>query len=525
VGVALFSLAVVGMAPALAQPMDPSMMSGLARPDASLGEGVVTVRVLRGHDFDHPVGGQDVALLVMGADGSVRRLDQMTDPDAGRATFNGVPTDPGTQIRVATVLDGALLFSHPFSMMPQVGTATMLVGPAAGEAPSTAPAVPPMQGMQMPTPEPGATPLAMGQTGDTGVVVKNQDKPAAGVAVTLERAEPQAADGSPGSATLVVTIPSDAQGVAFFRGLQPGSIYLASAAYQGSTFVSVPFSPSPKGAIALPLAVEVVRQDASQVAIGFEMTLGHADDDELEVIERLELGVRGQSAFDPGTQGLLVPLPAGFHSADLGNDVDPTRVKIDEGQGLRISGRFEPMRGNGQNLLDLTVGFLLPVGNSSHVILDQAVPAGIAGMFGMAATRADGSIQLSADAVPGVPPPTSSFEPRPDGNGQELVIDNLAAPAGGAIRLQIDGLPTRDKRPRYVAAAIAVLVLLVGIGLAATGSARSHHLHDLRHERDRLLDEILALERSSKPDAADKRAAIEGRLERVLRELDGEANA
>jgi hypothetical protein len=118
-------LVCVVAAGASAQP-DPRQMSGIPRPDPNLSDGSITVRVIRGsfanNVVDHPVdllAGDAVSTAVTDAE--------------GRASFSSL--SPGSQVRVATMLDGQTLESQPFSAPGRGGVAVMLVGALPGADP------------------------------------------------------------------------------------------------------------------------------------------------------------------------------------------------------------------------------------------------------------------------------------------------------------------------------------------------------------------------------------------------------
>lgn len=129
----LVCLAAVWMA---AQP-DPRQMSGIPRPDPSLPDGAITVRVIRG-SFANNVVGHPVELR---AGDRVSTVD--TDAE-GRATFSSL--SPGEQVTVATTLDGSALESQPFATPGRGGVAVMLVGALVGGNDDTGSAAAPPAG-------------------------------------------------------------------------------------------------------------------------------------------------------------------------------------------------------------------------------------------------------------------------------------------------------------------------------------------------------------------------------------------
>ena len=116
------------MTGAYAQP-DPRQMSGIPRPDPTLSDGVVTVRVIRG-SFANNVVGHAVELRSGDAVATA-----MTDAE-GRASFSSL--SPGSELSVATTLDGRTLESQPFAAPGRGGVAVMLVGDAPGGDPAPA---------------------------------------------------------------------------------------------------------------------------------------------------------------------------------------------------------------------------------------------------------------------------------------------------------------------------------------------------------------------------------------------------
>ena len=105
-----------------AQP-DPRQMSGIPRPDPNLADGLITVRVIRGN-FANNVPGHSVDLLAGDA-----VLTAETDAE-GRASFSSL--SPGSQVRVATTLDGERLVSQSFASPGRGGVAVLLVGVTGG---------------------------------------------------------------------------------------------------------------------------------------------------------------------------------------------------------------------------------------------------------------------------------------------------------------------------------------------------------------------------------------------------------
>jgi hypothetical protein len=146
---------------------DPRQMSGIPRPDPQLESGTITVRVLRG-GFDRPAAEHPVSLTVRGPDGTTQTREAKTDEVKGRAVFDGLGAFVGGTAVAAVELDGEKLESQTIQLLPDAGTAVMLVagaGPAAATAPAHGqpggPAVP-MPGTAFPLPDSPVGQLTVG---------------------------------------------------------------------------------------------------------------------------------------------------------------------------------------------------------------------------------------------------------------------------------------------------------------------------------------------------------------------------
>ena len=106
-----------------AQP-DPRQMSGIPRPDPNLPDRMITVRVIR-DNFTNNVQDHSVELLAGDAVSTAE-----TDAE-GRASFTSL--SPGSQVRVATTLDGERLVSQSFATPDRGGVAVLLVGLAGAD--------------------------------------------------------------------------------------------------------------------------------------------------------------------------------------------------------------------------------------------------------------------------------------------------------------------------------------------------------------------------------------------------------
>ena len=119
-GFGLLALALIALPTSLvAQDMpDPSLIHGRAIPASELGDGVVTVRVVR-EAIGNNVPGQQVQVIIGGTKRSA------TTDDQGRAEFNNLPR--GDEARAEVTVDGELLVSQPFRVPSTGGLRVILV--------------------------------------------------------------------------------------------------------------------------------------------------------------------------------------------------------------------------------------------------------------------------------------------------------------------------------------------------------------------------------------------------------------
>jgi hypothetical protein len=104
---------------AAAQDMpDPSLIHGRAIPASELGDGVVTVRVVR-EAIGNNIGGQQVQLTVSG------RTRTATTDEQGRAEFTNLPK--GEEARAEATVDGEAMTSQPFRVPTAGGLRVILV--------------------------------------------------------------------------------------------------------------------------------------------------------------------------------------------------------------------------------------------------------------------------------------------------------------------------------------------------------------------------------------------------------------
>ena len=95
-------------------------------------------------------------------------------------------------------------------------------------------------------------------------------------------------------------------------------------------------------------------------------------------------------------------------------------------------------------------------------------------------------------------------------------------PAGGSIELHFHGLPHADATWRWVSVIVALTMLVGFFAYASGGAGPRLNREKLEQQREHLLGELTALDKSSGSDEKRerKREELTARLVRIYRELD-----
>ncbi len=251
--------AMLWSAPVQAAPppmMDPSAMSGIPRPDPELAPGTVTVRCLGKAGFSAPAVDTDVTLEVTAPDGTKKSFTAKTQ-EQGRATFDSLFDLIGGTAVASVTIGGAEVKSGTIKLLPQAGTAVMLVEGASAPSGAARPQPATSQGGQPAIPAPGnAFPLDGMEVGTLtiGTFDLEARKPVPNVEVELTITPPE---GDP----IVRTLTTDVRGKAVFDKLAPPDVPENSTLSAKATLVeggalreSEPFTMSTEKGMALVLA-------------------------------------------------------------------------------------------------------------------------------------------------------------------------------------------------------------------------------------------------------------------------------
>ena len=474
---ALVAMLLLSSAVAVAQPMmiDPSKMSGIPRPDPQVPPGTITVRLIRG-ELSNRMTGVDVGLV--GADGKAQK--QKTD-DQGRATFAGLAA-PGPYTAKAT--DGVEeLASQPIELQSSMGSRVMLVfAPKGGAA----------DGVAHPDKAIASGTIIVRAAGEGGEALPGID-----IVLGHARAGESAVQEHKGK--------TDAQGEAKFTGLdaKPESGYLAEAVKDGQRFASKPFKLQENMGSRVTIDVRPVSKDVAALRIGpgshfiFEVS-----DDVVQVAEVWRLMNTSSTAVDPGPNGLHLPLAEHALSAQ-GGPQNPPNVTV-AGHEVVVKGPIAPGDTEVQAIFALAY-------EGGSLDFAQHTPLAFE------------DVALVTEKIEGLTVEGSSLQAEDrDLQGRKLVLyRGPGTSAGGTIELHVRGLPHNDPTWRYVASAVA-LMLLFSFGIyAMRGTGATMTRERLEQQREHLLGELAALEKTDGGDKRDrKKQELTARLVRIYRELD-----
>jgi len=373
-------------------------------------------------------------------------------------------------------------------------------------------------------PDPSAiagTPLPAPELPDRTVTVRvvreRMGNNVAGQAVTLKV----------GSASRSAT--TDEQGRAQFSGLAAGTSVQATTTVDGETLTSQEFSVPEKGGVRVALiagiaaaaAKEKAEADASAkmparqgvVEIGPESRIiVEYQDDNLTVFYLLEILNNARTPIDIGGP-LLFRLPTGAAGASMMQG--SSQHASAKGDMLTITGPFPPGKTVAQ------VGFSLPQAGANYT-LRQTWPAALSQVF--VGVEKIGNMQVASPQLTDVREMNSDGQPF-------IMATGPRVNAGETLVLNLTGLPSHSNTQRN-AALIAVAVMFAIAAWFALSPGKAHAAQDakLQAKRDKLMNELVGLERrrhSKALSAADEERLrrVTADLERIIAELDRGAAA
>ena len=518
---------------AMAQPMmpDPAQMSGIPRPDGAVPPGTVTVRLLIGA-FTNPIVDQEVSLT----SSSGTKFKAKSDA-AGRATFASVP--PGTY-EARTELSGVVKSSQPIQVQsaPAPGIRLMLVFPKDTPPPTAAPAAtaPTLPATGTPTSPAGPAtavpvttavpasppPPADGQVhpdaalpaGTLRVTVFDEsNKPLSAVPVTLYRRASSEAQ--------VEKLPAqttDASGTVVWAGMPTGAAeYLVTLARFGFEQPSEPFHLNGTAGSALsvvsrpPVRGEEARRKLS-LSSGSHLIFD-LQEEMVQVSEILRINNPMPQAFDPGSDGLRIPLAEGAVAPQL-QPGGPSTLSIDQSSPGNVALVWKGPLPPGESMVQ--VAFMLR--HTGELTFRQPASIQVADLRVVIEKRPE----LKLDGV-------TDIQER-KWQGHELLFGQLAGTSeGGQITLTISGLPAEQRATRMIGGLVAMLVTLAFLYLSWLGKPGEERAlltakRQLLVDRDKLLGELLAMDDGAIGGTKRTRARVMAELTAIYRLLD-EADA
>jgi hypothetical protein len=281
---------------------------------------------------------------------------------------------------------------------------------------------------------------------------------------------------------------TDETGACSFDALPigPKHSYRVNVPYEGAVYSSTPFRMDPsKGQ-----RVRVVRlpttTDDQRVFQVLGRTMIEFRGDRAHISQEARLANLGDATYVFPEGGLPIRLPHGFKAFDSAAVMTDQHLAATE-DGLQLSGSIPPGR------VDLMWGYDIPVDGRSLEI-DQAVPF------------ATMEYQVISDYVDGMSLEVEGFQVARvhEGADRRFLVAGLMRRPGepplDPLRIHIRGIPGGGALP-YLASAIAVVFLLLGVGLLFRPLDQTAILAKVRESRRaELLDEIAALETQRKAD-------------------------
>lgn len=318
---------------------------------------------------------------------------------------------------------------------------------------------------------------------------------------------------------------TDATGRATFSGLTPGTQVRAFTEVDGEKLMSVPFEIGATGGARVLLAAGLEqaaaeRQKAAEAAAkappvkgtvvfgGNSQLVFEFQDDGLSAFYLLEIVNTARVPVDLGGP-LVFDVPRAAVQTSLLEE--STKQASVSGTRVTVTGPFAP------GTTPLQIAFRLPH-SSSTLDVTQAWPVALQGLT-VIVQKVGGDMHIAS-------PQFAQTGERQLQAGLFLVGTGGALSSGQTLAMTISGLPHESTWPRDLALGAAIAIILAGFWLARGGGNAEALRAQLRSRRDRLFNELVALEEQHRAGRIDARAYEQRRqtlmqqLERVYGELD-----
>ena len=519
------SLLFVGAA--AAQPPDLRLMAGRPLPVADLPAGSVSIRVARKLPANAAAGIEVVATIT--ASGSeAKTIKAVTGPD-GRAMFSNLPA--GASFQAVAVVDGESLQTQPFPIPASGGVRSMLISALpAGPAPGAQGAGEEGGG----APEQGNSRFAFSVTVAAPVpaadipagtlevsVVDSKGKPIANHDVNVGQA---GADGK----VQAFDQKTDASGVARFVALSTAQDigFLVVTEIEGMRIGTKPFRMATDGGMrAARMAPPARTADKSVLNLDQgSRFIFEVREDYLFVGEVLSFRNDTDRIFDGGPKGIFIPLPhemTSFQAMGDGATVEEIKSK-----GLLMRAEVPPT-GPTNRGVQARFAFLLPTYGDDALEFEQTLDVPM--KTPLVIVPDVYKLTLQAEGL-------RTLQKEKDSAGNSVSLYELGdIPAGGKVKIRISGLPKVDKTGHIIAVVVSSLLFCwavwgvlgarVGKGGKEEKEKLSRKFRDLRNRREKLFEELVALERRRRSGGNvddSRREQLVSQLESVYRDLQAD---
>jgi hypothetical protein len=502
-------IVLLAAATAQAEMGDMRSMLGRPLPSPQLPDGTVNVRV----SLKMPINGvpdTDVTAVVVAPGGESRKKVVKTNAE-GWATFEGLK--PGSTFEATATVEGEALKVAKFPIPAKGGVRVMLVAALGGGG----------------GPEPEEPSFGLGAV--AGRVAPAPGTPAGTLELTLLDQAGKPLVNRPvrlGQVTKdqplkVLRATSNEAGVARFEGLVTGEEtgYAALIQHEGMRLSTEPFRMDP--AQGMRGEMRAVGRTSDPSVLRFDnraRLIFEVGEDSVQMMEELLFKNVSDKAFEPGSDGLLIPLPEGFEGAkEIEGSV---ALDLRAGQGAAVRAPISPNNA-AMFATRVRVGFVLPAGGSPDVEVRQKMPFGLEGALLL--VPANANLTLAGNGL-------RERSAQADAQGNAVKLYELdAVPPGGTLQLTVKGLPALDRKGRNIAGVLCLLLIVAAViasprpqqAVRAAASAGQ-----LAERREKLFGELVALEQQrrrsdGKRDGAleERRQELVAKLENVYRELAG----
>jgi hypothetical protein len=320
----------------------------------------------------------------------------------------------------------------------------------------------------------------------------------------------------------VITVKTDENGRAEFGGIAGGAQVKAVAVVDGERLESEAFPAPTQGGIRLMLVATLKGAEAgggsaplqavSGIVVLGDQTRVILDlaDDTLQVYYLLDFENTARAPVNPPS-AISLELPKEAQGASV---VDATPQAIARGNLITVTGPFAP----GQT--EIQVAYQMPY-SGGDVTLSQKFPVPVGNVAVL--MKKVGDMSLAS--------PQLSNQQEREFQGDHYVLgQGPSQAAGGALTLNISGLPHHSPVPRTVALILACVMVAAGFwaGRRPRPASDGARVKQLKGKREKIFSELVRLEQqrhAGSIDAsryAERRPALIAQLERIYRELDTE---